>query len=139
LDAFGGVGIVQRVEPGDRLTVTVAGKRLVLDAGSVTRLTPGPAMPSPRVQVDSSPGDDLPGELHLLGERVEEALQRLDRYLDRAILAGRAEVRVVHGHGTGRLRRAVRQHLEGHPSVEAYRPGGSGEGGEGATVVRLRG
>jgi DNA mismatch repair protein MutS2 len=139
LDTFGGVGVIERLEPGDRLAVTVAGKRLVVEAGSVTRLAPGPVMSPPRVQLDTDPGDDLPGELHLLGERVEEALQRLDRYLDRAILAGRAEVRVIHGHGTGRLRRAVRQHLRDHPTVAEQRPGGPSEGGEGATVVRLRG
>jgi DNA mismatch repair protein MutS2 len=139
LDTFGGVGVVERVEPGDRLTVTVSGKRLVVEAAAVTRLAPGPVMPPPRVQVDAGPGEDLPGELHLLGERVEEALERLDRYLDRAILAGRSEVRVIHGHGTGRLRRAVRQHLRDHPTVAEQRPGGPAEGGEGATVVRLRG
>jgi DNA mismatch repair protein MutS2 len=139
LDTFGGVGVVERLEPGKRLAVTVAGKRLVVGAGSVTRLTPGPVMAPPRVQVDPAPGDDLPGELHLLGQRVEEALERLDRYLDRAILAGRSEIRVIHGHGTGRLRRAVRQHLRDHPTVADQRPGGPSEGGEGATVIRLRG
>jgi DNA mismatch repair protein MutS2 len=78
------------------------------------------------------------GELHLLGKTVDEALPEVDRYLDRASRAGLTEVRVIHGHGTGRLRAAVRSHLEGHPLAASYRPGGQGEGGDGATVVLLR-
>jgi DNA mismatch repair protein MutS2 len=84
-------------------------------------------------------GAEAPAELHLLGERVEPALERLDEYLDRALLASRGEVRVVHGHGTGQLRSAVREHLRGHPAVASHRPGGPEEGGNGATVVVLKG
>ena len=70
---------------------------------------------------------------------MEPALEALDDYLDRALLDGSAEVRIVHGHGSGRLRDAVRQHLRGHPAVAAHRPGQRNEGGNGATVVTLRG
>jgi DNA mismatch repair protein MutS2 len=75
----------------------------------------------------------------LIGQRVEAALDRLDGYLDEALLAGREEVRVVHGHGTGRLRDAIRDHLRSHPAVASFRPGDEREGGNGATVVALRG
>ena len=77
-------------------------------------------------------------ELNLIGQRVEPALEELDAFLDRALLSGRAEVRVVHGHGTGRLRDAVRERLRHHPAVVAARPGAPNEGGNGATVVTLR-
>ncbi len=80
-----------------------------------------------------------PGELKLIGQRVEPALDELDLYLDRALLAGLAEVRVVHGHGSGRLRDAVREHLRDHPAVASHRPGRRREGGDGATVVTLAG
>jgi len=80
-----------------------------------------------------------PAELHLLGERVEEALKKVDDYLDQALLSSRSEVRIVHGHGTGRLKEAVREHLRGHPAVGSQRPGKPNEGGDGATVVTLRG
>ena len=80
-----------------------------------------------------------PVELHLIGQRVEPALAELDAYLDRALLANRTTVRVVHGHGSGRLRKAVREHLRGHRAVSAHRPGEPDEGGDGATVVTLRG
>lgn len=77
-------------------------------------------------------------ELHLIGKRVDEALPELDKYLDEAALAGRVEVRIVHGHGTGALRRAVREFLRAHPHVDTIRSGEPNEGGDGATVVRLR-
>jgi len=86
----------------------------------------------------SDEGDHaVPVELHLLGQTVDEALPAVDRFLDGAARLGRTEVRVIHGHGTGRLRIAVRAHLKGHPHVAAFRPGGPGEGGDGATVVTL--
>ncbi|HVT60060.1 MAG TPA: Smr/MutS family protein [Thermoanaerobaculia bacterium] len=78
-------------------------------------------------------------ELNLIGQRVEPALEELDGYLDRALLASRRQVRVVHGHGTGRLRQAIRQHLRVHAAVSEMRPGEPNEGGNGATVVTLRG
>jgi DNA mismatch repair protein MutS2 len=94
------------------------------------------------VSVSAGGGDGVPAvppELHLLGKRVEPALRELDDYLDRALLTSRAEVRVVHGHGTGALRDAVREHLRHHPAVAAQRPGARNEGGDGATVATLRG
>jgi len=69
---------------------------------------------------------------------VEPALDSLDAYLDRALSAGREQVRVVHGHGTGRLRRAIREHLRGHPAVDSFRPAPASAGGNGATEVALR-
>jgi len=82
--------------------------------------------------------EDVPAQLMLVGQRVEEALEALDRYLDAAAVAGRDEVRIVHGHGTGRLRAAVRGFLRGHVHVARVRAGGDGEGGDGATVVTMR-
>ncbi len=81
----------------------------------------------------------VPAEINLIGVRVEPALAELDSYLDRALLAARREVRVIHGHGTGRLRQAVREHLRGHAAVAEVRSGAPDEGGNGATVVTLRG
>ncbi len=78
-------------------------------------------------------------ELDLRGLRVEEALPRLDKYLDEAHLAGLPHVRIIHGKGTGALRQATRQQLEGHPLVVSYRPGDRYEGGDGVTVAELVG
>ena len=83
--------------------------------------------------------DESPREVLLLGMRVDEAEERLDRFLDQAVLSGHDEVRIVHGHGTGRLRDAVRAHLDGHHAVARWRKGRDNEGGNGATVAALRG
>jgi DNA mismatch repair protein MutS2 len=82
--------------------------------------------------------DAPPGELKLLGRTVDEALDELDKYLDASALAGSAEVRIIHGHGTGRLRTAVRKFLTGHVHVKSHRPGRPNEGGDGATIAQLR-
>jgi DNA mismatch repair protein MutS2 len=70
---------------------------------------------------------------------VDEALERLDKALDDAALGERTELRVVHGFGEGKLRRAVAGFLEGHAHVASFRLGRANEGGAGATVVELKG
>jgi DNA mismatch repair protein MutS2 len=75
--------------------------------------------------------------LDLRGARVEEALEALERYLDDAGLAGLQQVTVIHGLGTGALRDAVRERAAGHPLVVSTRPGERGEGGDGATIIKL--
>ena len=76
-------------------------------------------------------------ELVLVGQRVADALPELDRYLDAARVAGHEQVRIVHGHGSGRLRQAVREFVSEHVHVRAHRGGRAEEGGEAATVVSL--
>ncbi|HXI80343.1 MAG TPA: endonuclease MutS2 [Verrucomicrobiae bacterium] len=75
--------------------------------------------------------------LDLRGARVDEALDALDRYLDDAALAGLEKAVIIHGHGTGALRDAVRARAGSHPLVVSTRPGERGEGGDGATIVKL--
>jgi DNA mismatch repair protein MutS2 len=76
-------------------------------------------------------------ELDLRGMMVDEALEAVEKYLDDALLSGVPRVNIIHGKGTGALRKAVREYLGGHPRVTNYRLGGPGEGGDGATVVDL--
>lgn len=75
--------------------------------------------------------------LDLRGARVDEALEALSRYLDDAALAGLDQVLIIHGLGTGALRDAVRAQAGAHPLVKSFRPGERGEGGDGATIVKL--
>ena len=76
-------------------------------------------------------------EVHLRHLTVDEALLKLDKYLNDAFMAGLYQVRVIHGKGTGTLRQVVRQQLAKHSLVKSYRTGGYGEGGDGVTVVEL--
>ena len=76
-------------------------------------------------------------ELDLHRLTVDEAMPLLHDYLNEACLAGMRQVRIVHGKGSGAIRQAVVRELKGHPVVRSYRPGGKGEGGDGATVVDL--
>jgi DNA mismatch repair protein MutS2 len=77
-------------------------------------------------------------EIDLRGKRADEAIDALDAYLDSAYLAGLPFVRIIHGKGTGKLRRVVREALQGHPHVNSFEAGGDKEGGEGVTVAKLR-
>jgi DNA mismatch repair protein MutS2 len=76
-------------------------------------------------------------ELKIIGMTADEALDALDKYLDDAVLGSIKQVRIIHGKGTGTLRKAVQERLRSHPSVISQRPGGPGEGGDGATIAVL--
>jgi len=78
-------------------------------------------------------------ELDLRGQRAEDALEMLDRYLEKASMAGLPFVRIIHGKGTGKLRQEVRLALKGHPQVLSFEEGGDKEGGAGVTVAKLAG
>lgn len=80
----------------------------------------------------------VPLELDLRGQNVDEALLRVDKYLDDASVAGLSSVAIIHGKGTGVLRNGVREFISKHQHVLSYRLGGPGEGGTGVTVVELR-
>jgi DNA mismatch repair protein MutS2 len=90
------------------------------------------------VAVIDAPTKAVPAEINLIGLTVEEALPRVDKLLDDASLGERREIRVIHGFGAGRLRKAVAGLLEGHPHVSSFRQGHPREGGGGATVVELK-
>lgn len=81
---------------------------------------------------------EMPTEVDLRGLMVDEALERVDKYLDDAVLAGLPQVRIIHGKGTGALRKAVTDMLKGDRRVAAHRLGGVGEGGDGVTVAKLK-
>ena len=156
----------ERIGPGQRVRVTDLGVeadvvsapdaegKVVLQRGSwtihshVTRLAPAghPAKPGPAPEKRLAGGiatwgtaDEAPPlEIDLRGMEVEEALREVDGALDRAVLAGLGELRIVHGVGKGVLRAAVERHLRGHPQVAVTRLGEGHEGGRGATVAKLR-
>jgi DNA mismatch repair protein MutS2 len=95
---------------------------------------PGPAAAFRAEAVERA----VPSRLDITGLRVDEAVSRLEPFLNDAFLAGFNEVAVIHGIGTGALLKAVRGHLKGHPLVAEFREGQQQEGGAGVTVVRLK-
>ncbi|PYX43997.1 MAG: endonuclease MutS2 [Acidobacteria bacterium] len=80
----------------------------------------------------------VPSEINVIGRTVDEATTEVEKFVDRAFLAGLARVRVVHGSGMGILRKALRQFLQKHPHVASVTEPPQNEGGGGATVVELR-
>lgn len=82
--------------------------------------------------------DNLPLQLDLRGKRYEEAMQDLDQYLDAALLAGYQEVTIIHGFGTGVIRKGVQKYLSHHPRIKKFQYAPASAGGQGATIVQLR-
>jgi DNA mismatch repair protein MutS2 len=140
---------VESVDAKGRAEVLVRGKRMTVPVRNLTpisQMEPASASPGrlawtlpPGVKYQRGDKDNAPFEINFIGARVEEALERLDKFLDDAYLAGHTEVRIVHGHGTGRLRAAVRRMLADHPHVESFAAAEERSGGTGATVAVLRG
>jgi DNA mismatch repair protein MutS2 len=114
-------------------------KRSKSDRKSNTRRSSAPAESRDRSERDrqmergKSPGL----ELDLRGARVEDAVSQVDSYIDSAYVAGLPFVRIIHGKGTGALRKAIRDALHEHPLVSRYERGNEKEGGDGVTVVNL--
>ena len=119
-------------------TVTV---RVPISALTATEATPstgaGARRPASSIEAATS-GRPVERELLLLGKTSDEARDLVEQYLDDAFMAGLANVRLIHGKGTGALRKAVRGLLSGHPLVESFRDGEPSEGGAGATVAVLK-
>ena len=82
--------------------------------------------------------ESFTSELNVIGTTVDEATDRVDKYLDDAFLAGVESVRIVHGHGKGALKRGIAALLKGHPHVERFGDAPANQGGGGATIVTLR-
>lgn len=137
---------VESIDTKGRAQVLVRGKRMTVSVADLTPLTSGPDIAKPRsyvlpagVRFERTKKHEMLAEINLIGARVEEALDRIDKFLDDAYLAGHREVRIIHGHGTGRLRAAIHTALTGHPHVESHGAADERAGGSGATVVILKG
>jgi DNA mismatch repair protein MutS2 len=142
LKTLGVVGEVTTLPAKGDVEVAVGGKRLRVPRAELVGLA-GPAQtgasafrPSPAASRDASPASAF--EVNVVGLTTDEALPKVDKALDQAVMAERAVVRVIHGFGSGALRRAVATLLHDHPHVASFRAGGAREGGGGVTVVELK-
>ncbi|TYO98509.1 DNA mismatch repair protein MutS2 [Geothermobacter ehrlichii] len=133
---FGQEGEVLRVD-GDEIDLLVGGKRLRCRLADLEPATAG-RPPKERVRVQSRvTADRLPERLVLVGQRVDDALPKVEKFLDEALLQGCRQVEIVHGSGEGILRRAVRDLLAGHRAVTAFHAADVSRGGDNVTVVEL--
>ena len=123
---------------GRKAEVEVRGKRLRLGFADVRVIADAPAAGGGGVTVDVQRADDPAAELNVIGCRVDEALSRVDKYLDQAIVSEQRQVRLIHGHGTGQLRKAIAGLLHGHPLVANFAAAAPEHGGGGVTVVDLK-
>ena len=90
------------------------------------------------VSTVSGDADYMPSEINVIGRTADEAQQEVERFVDRAFLAGLPRIRIVHGTGMGILRRTLREFLKGHPHVTTVTEPPQNQGGQGATEVELR-
>ena len=132
-------GVVTAVQ-GKTAEVSVNGKRLkaaVADLVVIGRAG-APAPGTVRVNVTMTSSESTTSDLNVIGCTVPEAIERTDKFLDQAVLSELREVRVIHGHGTGQLRRALTAFLAEHPQVVRAAGAPPNQGGGGVTVVELK-
>jgi DNA mismatch repair protein MutS2 len=133
---------VRRMLAGDLIEVEAGFMKLRVSADDVMEVLVGAAGPPPprRVSFDPAPLDlGAVSEINLIGQRAEEALSQVEKFLDNAMLADASRVRIVHGHGMGILRRAIAEFLSKRPDVEKFYAADQNQGGAGATIVDLKG
>lgn len=149
LRSFGSIGIVDQIK-GDEIEVRVKALRfreklenlelveavnpVKNDAGRFAKLR------SQRAAEVSLRGDDQPArvEINVIGQTTDEAVDAVDKFLDVAFMNSQGRLRIIHGHGTGALRRAIAELLKGHPHVERFLAAPQDQGGSGATLVELK-
>ena len=139
LRGLGVEGRVLAVQAGEA-DVDVRGKRLRARASEL-QVVGGPAPAAPakvNVNVMVSARDGATTEINVIGCSVDEALGRIDRFLDDLLLTDERQVRIIHGFGTGQLRRSIGEYLDRHPLVATHQPAPQERGGGGVTVAELK-
>ena len=134
-------GVVQSIDPGRAIARVSVGKMVVsvgleklkrLAAAKQTDEAPTTGRVNfQRPQMESS-------VLDLHGNRVDEALKKTDKFIDQALAAGYSNIRIMHGQGSGALRKALHEYLRTNPEIKIYRYATAEEGGGGVTIAELR-
>ena len=136
-------GILVSID-GNQAEIDVRGKRMrakvkdlrVIGSAPTAKSVPPPA--KVRVNVDLKPREGSLSELNVIGLTVDEAVDRVSRFFDDTLVTDVQQVRIVHGHGTGALRKGLQAFLKTHPLVEKFYPAPENHGGGGATIVELK-
>ncbi len=141
---FGQEGTVIAAHGEGQWEVVVGNFKCVVDAkelsptGAPIAVQDRPAQSAARVTVQMNSPELHSNEINLVGCTVDEAIHRVDKFLDSAFLAAVSQVRLIHGTGMGVLRRALSEWLSNQPYVDKFHPAESGQGGNGVTVVSLK-
>jgi DNA mismatch repair protein MutS2 len=139
--AFGLEGVVQSLHDREA-EVDVRGKRLRARIDELRVVVPAAAVSAQpsrvRVNVDLQPREGSLTELNVIGAHTDEAVTRVEKFLDAAMLSELKSVRIIHGYGTGQLRRAIGEFLRMQPYVAHFAPAPDNQGGGGVTVVELK-
>lgn len=132
-------GRMAEVEAGPlRMKVPLADVMAIVRDDEVSK-PPSLRTPARTVTVHTQPSDESTAdEINVIGSTVEQAAERVDKFLDEAALAGKASVRIIHGHGTGALRRGLAKFLSAHPLVEHIRHESEDRGGTAITIAELK-
>jgi DNA mismatch repair protein MutS2 len=147
--SFGSIGIVDQVK-GDEAEVRVKSLRFREKLENLelveTAMAPAESGRAAKLRVSSgtefkpaASSEPTRSELNVIGQTTDKAVDAVDKFLDEAFLNSLGEIRIIHGHGTGALRRAIGELLEGHPHVAGFVAAPPDQGGAGATVVELKG
>jgi DNA mismatch repair protein MutS2 len=137
VDGLGLEGIVVELR-GKDAEIDVRGKRMRAKVRDLRAVGGTPASARVNVNVDLQPREGSFTELNVIGQTVDEAIARLEKFLDESTLTDQHTIRIVHGHGTGQLRRAIAAFLKKHPLVAHYELAPQNQGGGGATIVELK-
>jgi DNA mismatch repair protein MutS2 len=126
---------------GNNAEVDIRGKRMRAALKDLRVVGPPPSRAGGsrvRVSVDLKPREGLLSEINVIGATVDEAVDRVGRFLDDTLVTDLREVRIVHGFGTGQLRKGLHAFLKTHPIVQKFHPAPENQGGGGATIVELK-
>jgi DNA mismatch repair protein MutS2 len=146
LRSFGSIGIVDKIK-GDEAEVRVKALRFreKLDNLELVEVQTSPSELGRLEKLRRAAATEIhlkpttaQSEINVIGQTSDEAVDAVDKFLDEAALGGLSEIRIVHGHGTGALRRAVADLLKNHPHVDRFLAAPPNQGGTGATIVQLR-
>jgi DNA mismatch repair protein MutS2 len=136
----GGLGLEGTVVElrGKEAEIDVRGKRMRAKLKDLHAIGGTPVSARVNVNVDLQPREGSLSELNVIGQTVDEAIARLEKFLDETTVTDQHTIRIVHGHGTGQLRRAIAAFLKEHPLVASYKLAPQNQGGGGATIVELK-
>ena len=146
LRSFGSIGIVDNLK-GEEAEVRVKSLRLreklenleLMEAAPVETGRAARLQVARGTEVKRSAGNEAArSELNVIGQTSDVAVDAVDKFLDEAFLNSLGQLRIVHGHGTGALRRAIAELLKGHPHVARFAAAPPDQGGAGATIVELK-